>query len=147
MSEQNMAGIYGIYIDDELVYVGSTANFFKRAEYHQECITNRIITKKYTEFRKALAAGKKVVMRPLLDLYECSLSYKTCITRNELECMELAYITAMRPRLNTAGTLTNFSFSENGNDIVYVCRYWTDDWKKPVRDVKKWQYDFELGTF
>ena len=88
-------GIYGIYMDEELVYIGQSKNMLKRICNHIRCILNpeKGKEKKYVELRKATNIRFDVLL----------------YVKNEkdLNKAELDLIHKYQPRLNTVGIKKN----------------------------------------
>lgn len=65
-------GIYGIYIDDELVYIGMTLrNFEQRFNEHKSRMNNPKYKGQpllYDTLRRAKVTGHHISARPLIDL-------------------------------------------------------------------------------
>lgn len=89
----NLIGLYGIYIDDELVYIGKTSNsFLSRYSVHK---SNLKIKKRkmYSIMYQALEDGKEVYLSPLI----------ICDNVIKLNELEKSYIEKYQPRLNIEG--------------------------------------------
>lgn len=104
-------GIYGIYIENELVYVGSTTRGFGvRFFEHRDRMLNENYKGQpllYNTLRNAKKMGKHIRLEPLIvveDLYKKG----RCITKHDVQAMELAFITYFKPRLNTEGIKTKY---------------------------------------
>lgn len=96
-------GVYGIFEDDELIYVGETMRSFEiRMNEHNKLMQKgdscnlmyKYIQKKFKE--------KKFFMRPLVEV-DVRVNANKKITRDEVCAMELGFITCFRPRFNRAG--------------------------------------------
>lgn len=94
----NDIGVYGIYIDDELVYIGGTGRgFLSRYSTHKSNIKtkNRIL---YNKMHKALKENKDVYLKPLV----------ICSDKNELSLLEQKYIEKYQPIYNLQGTTMKY---------------------------------------
>lgn len=109
-------GIYGIYIDDELVYIGKTNRDFQiRHEEHLKAMEDESNTIwLYRLLRVAKDAGKKIQTRSLLDLSSLNnIKNKNSFSNEELKCMEYALISVLKPRGNTEGTKMEYDFNHS----------------------------------
>lgn len=141
-------GIYGIYVDDELIYVGLTYTCFsKRFQYHSEKLNSKYITSQkalYEYMRQALSEGKKVQMRPIIALQDLTMSDHVCLTLHDLEVMEMTTIALYRPKLNVVGLVTNYKFTPNGKDqIIFACSRRIEGYEKPLLE-SNWNLYFAL---
>lgn len=112
-------GLYGIYIDNELVYIGKTMRSFEeRFNEHKEKVNapykdNDI--KLYKTLKEAKKQGKEIQMKELISLYNLLIEVEgkknNNFTNEELCDMELALIKVLQPRCNV-----------EGKDIPYVYR-------------------------
>lgn len=116
-SDLNDKGIYGIFVNNKLLYVGMTMDSFKnRFRAHRKKIYimingNYIRDTQYDMYAilaKAVNDGKNVELRPLVCLSKLNLQpesdrCKPRLTRRDVECMELAFISYFKPILNTQG--------------------------------------------
>lgn len=109
---ENKKGIYGIYIDDCLVYIGSTFKFFKsRFQSHKAKVKGDVdLQNIHKQIKIALEKNKNVEFKPMVVLEDLSMLHKKTITEKELKCMELALITALKPMYNIEGVLKPYSF-------------------------------------
>lgn len=143
-----MTGIYGIYTNDDngndkLLYVGMTmVGFLNRFSWHQECVTDvGQLSKLYEAIHQLLDEGNDVYMKPILNLDDLSLSYHHVLTSRDVECMELAFISSLKPELNIQGTVTNYSFEERPE--CFVCSRYSQGYEKRVLN-SQWCYYFTL---
>lgn len=105
-------GIYGIFVDDELVYIGKTfESFDSRLKDHGKMIKSGEGGEKYKYLYNEKKMGKEVYARPLIDIDNLYTNSKQNITNNELECMEYALITYLQPKLNISGVIKKYGFS------------------------------------
>ena len=117
----NDKGIYGIYVDDVLMYVGMTMDSFrKRFGSHRRHINDMINGRYngnnrhlYTALAKYVNGWNNVEFRPLvclskLKIQETSARCNPRLTRRDVECMELAFISYFRPVLNVQGMYTEY---------------------------------------
>ena len=102
-------GIYGIYIDDKLVYIGkTTTSFEQRFKEHNKNINDTMYIHKL--MREAKKDGLSVYMKPIITLEDLKMEGKKVINNKELECMELALITAYKPIGNIEGRIKPYVF-------------------------------------
>ena len=112
----NDKGIYGIYSNDELLYIGKTNRSFKdRYLEHMKKLSSYICgndiggqyalyERLYQEKRK----GNNVHLEPIirvskLNIQDDSHRCRSYISNRDIECMELALIVALKPVLNVEG--------------------------------------------
>ena len=109
---ENGRGVYGIYIDDELVYIGSTtSSFCDRFNGHLRSIEGR--KKRQLVHYGILDAkhnGQHVEMRILINVD--TLHYKgRQIDGRDIQAMEYALITEHKPKYNVQGVKEPFVFN------------------------------------
>lgn len=108
---ENKRGVYGIYIEDNLVYIGSTYNSFKnRFIIHKQAIKGESTQYVHKQIKEALNNNKKVEFKPIVIIEDLEMLHKRTINEKELKCMELALITAIQPKYNIAGRTQPFNF-------------------------------------
>lgn len=101
-------GIYGIYVENELVYIGKTTQSFqKRFNQHKRLIDypddSETQYEMYYELAVARAQGKAVQLRPLIIAEYIPYNSLYDLTNRDLESMEFALIWCYRPRFNVCG--------------------------------------------
>lgn len=101
-----MSGVYGIYIDDELVYIGSTTRTFEvRFVEHRGHMLDAGWTgqpKLYGRLRDAFKRGCRIELRPLVIVEQLKRKGKG-ISKRDVKVMELAFIAAFEPECNVEG--------------------------------------------
>lgn len=105
-------GIYGIYIDDDLVYIGKTSRDFKtRFNEHKRNID---LQKNfmYKELNKYRELGHQIYAKPLIIIENLNVKNKKSFSNIELECMELALISYLKPKYNFAGNTLPYIFNK-----------------------------------
>lgn len=108
-SKVKNTGIYGIYIDDKLAYIGKiTTSFEQRFKEHNKNINDTMYIHKL--MREAKKDGLSVYMKPIITLEDLKMEGKKVINNKELECMELALITAYKPIGNIEGRIKPYVF-------------------------------------
>lgn len=102
-------GVYGIFVDDELIYIGQTKNFKERFKSHN---SNFHVSDKalYKKMRMEKEAGKQVSIKPLINVEE--LDIKGSLKRRDLEAMELALISLYKPKYNYEGIVKPYCFTD-----------------------------------
>ena len=121
-SDLNDKGIYGIFVDNKLLYIGMTMKSFKsRFNSHRRHI-NEVMDESYKKdslydmyviLAKYVSDGKNVELRPLVCLSKLNLQPKSVrckprLTRRDVECMELAFISYFKPVFNNQGIKTGY---------------------------------------
>ena len=112
----NDKGIYGIYSNDELLYIGKTNRSFKdRYLEHMKKLSSYIcgndIGGQYTLYERLYQEkrkGNNVHLEPIirvskLNIQDDSHRCRSYISNRDIECMELALIMTLKPVLNVEG--------------------------------------------
>ena len=110
---ENKTGVYGIFVNNNLVYIGSTSISFKdRFLEHKGYIRNNSeIMYLYKKLKLDLENNCNVEFKPLIILEDLQMLHKKTINKKELKCMEFALIMVLQPKYNIAGRLQPFNFS------------------------------------
>ena len=117
----NDKGIYGIFVDNVLMYVGMTMDSFKRRFSSHRRHINEMMNGRYngnnrhlyTALAKYVNGCNYVEFRPLVCLSKLKIQEKSArcnpqLKRRDVECMELAFISYFRPVLNVQGMYTEY---------------------------------------
>ena len=100
-------GIYGIYENDELVYIGyTTREFESRWQEHIEAI---MLQKKTQYVHQQINPSSKIEFGILIDITE--LKTNKILTVSDIQSMELALIHLYQPKYNVQGVTTKYSYS------------------------------------
>ena len=101
-------GVYGIFIDDKIIYIGQTHSFKQRFQVHNTCFhcSDKLL---YQRMRKEKENGKQVSIKPLINVEELKTDEK--ITERDIFAMELALITLYQPDYNYEGKVAPYIFS------------------------------------
>lgn len=101
-------GVYGIFIDDKIIYIGQTHNFKQRFQAHNTCFhcSDKLL---YQRMREEKENGKQVSIKPLINVEELKTDEK--ITERDIFAMELALITLYQPYYNYEGKVAPYIFS------------------------------------
>lgn len=105
---EKCTGIYGIYIEERLVYIGKTIQGFEtRFKQHKHFIDfpNDSETQydMYVELAAAIEQGKRVQLRPLFIAETARYKSLYNITNRDLESMEFILISLLKPQYNVEG--------------------------------------------
>lgn len=101
-------GVYGIFYNDKLIYVGSTMRpFEKRFQEHK---TNILMKSNELNVYKLINDINNVEFRILIDVQQ--LKTNKILNRSDIESMELALITIYQPEGNLAGRVTEFQYRD-----------------------------------
>ena len=105
----NHYGIYGLYKNNQLIYIGSTSRPFKtRIHEHYQNIQKAIKTGKSNfQVYSLFTQEDKVSTSILVDIYEVGYNR---LTDRDLKAMELAMITYFAPAGNVSGIKQGFQF-------------------------------------
>lgn len=95
----NSMGVYGVYVDNELVYIGSSSKMYDRIRTHcQEMYAEENYNdSKYIKLHKYLTEGKNITFKVIDDN----------ITEENRYEIEYKYIEQYKPILNTVGITKN----------------------------------------
>lgn len=102
-------GIYGIYVDDELIYIGKTLRSFEqRFEEHRKSLNKEYdevenVPKLYFLLKAAKDDGKEIKFKRLIDLDDINCRNHRKFDNKDLCNMELGLITVLKPRGNVEG--------------------------------------------
>ena len=115
---EECTGVYGIFIDCELVYIGKTAESFKnRFMRHRWRLAAHIKGKDtsqwrlYEELARAQKSGKQVYLKPLIAIEKLTYNAAIALNNRDIETMEYTLILTYKPRLNTLGMEKPYSYS------------------------------------
>ena len=98
-------GVYGIYIDNELVYVGMTNRDFKiRWNEHKECVKNPEIRNSQQNYLYKAMRENKFEFKVLCE----ALPFNT---EKDIKCMEYALITFNKPKYNYCGVVVDYNWN------------------------------------
>lgn len=132
-------GIYGIYCDDVLVYVGMTMKSF--GERFQGYIKDLQDMEKFNSKKRLVIefiANNKdshdIEMRPIINVPQLILKDAQLINRRDVELMELALIAEHKPVLNLQGVKYNYPLEKTRS--VIGCE-WVKFDEKNVDNVSK----------
>lgn len=105
-STDDNGGIYGIYENDELVYIGMTMRSFEsRWKEHKERIKNG---SNELALYSLIDANAKIEFKKLLEVDKMNSNDK--ITKRDVQAMEFALIQEHRPKYNFAGKSQPYVF-------------------------------------
>ena len=107
-------GIYGIFVDEKIIYIGKTiSGFKKRFQQHKSAMadeSNHLLL--YQRLRKYKEQGKIIQMRVLIDINDLKIINKKAITRTDIKMMELALISVFQPECNIEGVSASYDFGK-----------------------------------
>lgn len=111
--DKDDGGVYGIFINDECVYVGSTKNFQNRMNTHNSLIGIQS-PKNPKGMYEDLGCGfsdkaEFRVLASIRDLMRMS-TYPANINEQAIDAIELAFIRQYKPKYNTKGVDMTFDF-------------------------------------
>lgn len=103
-------GIYGIYEDDKIIYIGQTKNFWHRFGCHKSCFNDKENKSfLYSYMRKSKELGHNLRIQPIISIK--NMKVKQQITTRDLKAMELAFITLYQPICNFQGVKVPYEFT------------------------------------
>lgn len=104
-----IGGVYGIYYEDQLIYIGKTKNDFEiRFQQHRDAINNKE-TSQYLYKYLLQKDYSKLEFKPLIEVEK--LKVKEKIKNRDIEAMELCLIELYQPICNVQGRLQEYEFS------------------------------------
>lgn len=104
-------GVYGIYINDQLIYIGKTVmGFQQRFEAHQRNLKRGYKNKLYDLIRDAKEINAAVQLRVLLDRDKMNKYCNVELKDRDINAMEYALIELYQPICNTEGVDRNYRF-------------------------------------
>lgn len=100
-------GVYGIYVNDKIIYIGQTQDFRRRFVNHHSGFncSNKPL---YKHMRLEKQKGNQVSIKPIINVED--LQTETPITERDLQAMELALITLYKPPYNYEGIVIPYVF-------------------------------------
>lgn len=111
------SGIYGIYSNEELIYIGQTTQSFEKRFQQHKNSTFEDTGKLYHTLREEMYNGKQISYKPILPLDKMKVG-KEEITKRDLDLIECAFITAFQPRANTMGMDKEYNFNYKDNKVL-----------------------------
>lgn len=105
-------GVYGIYVENILVYIGKTnTNFWTRFLQHKSMMNQEVHETKgnlYKLLKAAKQNGKVITLRPIIIAEDLNVRGK--VKDRDIDAMELALITLYQPQCNIEGRLREYKF-------------------------------------
>lgn len=116
MNINNCTGIYGIYIDGMLVYIGkTTTSFQKRFSQHKHLIdfpeNSDTQYDMYYELALARAQDKSVYLKPIFVVEEVEYISLYKLTNRDIESMEFILINLHKPKYNICGVKKPYKYT------------------------------------
>lgn len=100
-------GVYGIYQDKELIYIGMTMREFEiRWREHLENIK---LKRNELYFEKYMDINKEIEFEKMVDI--CQIQTDKIITREDVKSMELALIQVFQPKGNLEGRTMPYRYN------------------------------------
>ena len=91
---ENGIGVYGIYLENNLVYIGKSSNLRQRFIQHESCIkTKKASSKMYEQLHWFYSRNYNI---------EIKILEKCCINPKVLDDLETKYIHSLKPIYNQA---------------------------------------------
>ena len=102
-------GIYGIYVNDELVYIGKTMKGFgERFNNHKYYIKHPDKGgSMYKDLSLLKEAGNHIYMKPLVIIEELKTNRR--LTDSEVKAIELSFIYIFKPKYNEEGLIRKYN--------------------------------------
>lgn len=103
-------GIYGIYLDNILIYIGRTTTSFKQRFQQHKTRYKTDDSYLYLLIHKAKEDGKNIEFKPLIIIEDLQIANGVRINERDLNSMELALITIYQPVGNVEGRLKPYKY-------------------------------------
>lgn len=108
---QDKTGVYGIFVGNEIIYVGKTNESFKdRFLGHVASLKKGEDTLLYNRIRRYLKNGAELKFYPIIIVEDLCVEGKKKFSKKDIETMELALITALQPECNVEGRLKPYVY-------------------------------------
>ena len=108
-------GIYGIYYNKELIYIGKTdVNFETRFKQHKDALISGSEVQylyKYLKEEKKKYGEVSISFKPLINVKDFKIENISDITNRDIEAMELALIHLYKPICNIQGVKQDYKFT------------------------------------
>lgn len=105
-------GIYGIFENDELIYVGETSkSFVERFRAHSKCVKENSSISEMYSYIKDNFEENKFCMRPLVEV-DSRVKLTGELQLRDIQSIELGFITCFRPKFNIMGVFKEYKLNE-----------------------------------
>lgn len=111
-NQSNHPGIYAIYADDEIIYIGSTKQSFKEAYKRHLSIVNHPKEREqhiYKVIRSKKEKGCAISLKPLIDFMDIELKEGQILKDRDINAMVLGLIKVFNPVGNALGRFIPFT--------------------------------------
>ena len=107
--ELRKSGIYGIYVDEKIVYIGKTETSFQRrfTQHKHHTLSVDSSMPLYNYLRQQMAQGHSINLKPLISIEDLQVDGK--LTSRDIKMMELALIDLYKPICNVQGRISPYS--------------------------------------
>lgn len=108
------AGVYGIYVNDIIIYVGETVRSFQErfTEHYNNMQNKENKERLYSYLRNAKVNGDEIIMRPLITLKQLK-NNSIGFTHRDLLAVEYGLIQYLQPIMNIEGNFKKYRFNKN----------------------------------
>lgn len=108
------AGVYGIYVNDIIIYVGETVRSFQErfTEHYNNMQNKENKERLYSYLRNAKINGDEIIMRPLITLKQLK-NNSIGFTHRDLLAVEYGLIQYLQPIMNIEGNFKKYRFNKN----------------------------------
>ena len=113
---EKCTGIYGIYINERLVYIGKTTTSFKeRFEQHKRKVEDPAEggsqAYMYWLLHDAKERGDRISLRPIFVVEQNEYDSLYLINNRDIESMEFFAIKVLKPTLNICGNIKPYKYT------------------------------------
>lgn len=105
-------GVYGIFENEELIYVGETIqSFLDRFRAHAKCVKENSSSNKMYNYICKNFEENKFYMRPLVEI-DSRIKLDNNLSLRDIQAIEFGFITCFRPKFNIMGISKNYHLDE-----------------------------------
>lgn len=105
-------GVYGIFENEELIYVGETiASFVDRFRAHAKCIKENSASSKMYDYIRKNFEENKFYMYPLVEV-DKGIRLDGDLQLRDIQAIELGFITCFKPKFNILGICKNYKLND-----------------------------------
>lgn len=106
--ELRKSGIYGIYVNETIVYIGKTETSFQKrfTQHKHNTLSIDSPMPLYSYLRQQISQGHSIHLKPLITIEDLQIDGK--LTSRDIKAMELALIDLYKPICNIQGRIAPY---------------------------------------